>query len=94
MPVGTFQIGNGARWHQLYYYYNLYKEVSFNGAEPRIAPGPPLINWVEADQRVNFGDEAGGFRFPRFAKVVYISFVFIDRRPPTLATRRRPTRCA
>jgi len=72
VQVGTFQVGNGARWHQLYDYYNLYKDVSFSGAEPRIAPGPPFINWVEADQRLNFGDEAGGFRFPRFVKVLYV----------------------
>lgn len=71
VPVGTFQVGNGARWHQLYYYYNLYKDVSFNGSEPRIAPGPPFIDWVLADQRKDFGDEAGGFRFPRFVKVLY-----------------------
>ncbi len=72
VTVGTFQVGNGARWHQLYYYYNLYKEVSFNGDEPRLGTGPSLINWVLADQRIDFGDQAGGFRFPRFAKVVYI----------------------
>jgi hypothetical protein len=72
VPVGSFQIANGARWNQLYYYYNTYKDVTFNGDEPRIGPGPPFINWVEADQRVNFGDDAGGFRFPRFVKVLYL----------------------
>lgn len=62
----------GARWNSLYAYYNLYKDVSFRGDEPQIEPKGGLIDWHLADQKVDFGDEAGGFRYPRMAKIIYL----------------------
>ena len=65
-------VAMGARWNHLYHYYNLYKDVSFNGSEPRVEPKSQLIDWHDADNLVSFGDEAGGFRYPRMAKIIYV----------------------
>ena len=69
---GSPQVAMGARWNHLYAYYNLYKDVTFSGSEARVEPKAPLIDWHLADQRVSFGDEAGGFRYPRMAKIIYV----------------------
>lgn len=62
----------GARWNHLYAYYNLYKDVTFSRSEPRVEPKGGLIDWRLADQYSDFGDGAGGFRFPRMAKIIYV----------------------
>lgn len=69
---GQPTVAMGARWNHLYAYYNLYKDVTFYGSEPRVEPKSGLIDWHLADQRVSFGDEAGGFRYPRMAKIIYV----------------------
>jgi hypothetical protein len=62
----------GARWNHMYAYYRLYKDVTFSGSEPRVAPKDQLIDWHLADRFVDFGDEAGGFRYPRMTKIIYV----------------------
>ncbi|MCX6879814.1 MAG: hypothetical protein NTW21_39320 [Verrucomicrobia bacterium] len=69
---GPAAIAMGARWNHLYAYYNLYKEVTFSGSEPRVEPKAALIDWHLADSYDSFGDEAGGFRYPRMAKIIYL----------------------
>lgn len=61
----------GARWPQLYAYYNLYKRTRINRGIPELSPSGNLIDWNLADQLSDFGDTAGGFRFPRIAKIIY-----------------------
>lgn len=61
----------GARWNHLYAYYNIYKDTAFDGGVPVIKPKGKLIDWHLADRYQDFGDEAGGFRFPRIAKIIY-----------------------
>ena len=62
----------GARWSNLHSYYNLYKRISFNSGVPQIKPKGQLINWWRADRGESFGDPAGGFSFPRIAKIAYV----------------------
>ena len=69
---GAAGVAMGARWNHLYAYYNLYKDVTFVGSEARVEPQGKLIDWHLADQYVSFGDEAGGFRYPRMAKIIYV----------------------
>ena len=69
---GQPAVAMGARWNHLYAYYNLYKDVTFDGSEPRVEPKSALIDWHLADAFVSFGDEAGGFRYPRMAKIIYV----------------------
>jgi len=78
---GSPGIALGARWNQLYAYYNLYKNVTFSGSEPRVSvPGPP-IDWHKADSKTDFGDDAGGFHYPRLAKVIYLFSYSTVRNP-------------
>ena len=69
----------GARWNHLHTYYNLYKDVTFQGGVPQIKPASDLIDWRLADAYRDFGDEAGGFRFPRVAKLIY-TFSYSSRK--------------
>ncbi|MGB1259844.1 MAG: hypothetical protein ACPG6P_07385 [Akkermansiaceae bacterium] len=62
----------GARWSHLHAFYNLYKRVTFNGGVPQVKPHGRMIDWHLADQYRDFGDEAGGFSFPRIAKIMYV----------------------
>lgn len=64
-------IALGARWNHLHTYYNLYKDVTFKAGVPQIEPAGKLIDWRLADRGHDFGDEAGGFSFPRIAKLIY-----------------------
>jgi hypothetical protein len=69
---GPSAVAMGARWNHLYAYYNLYKDVTLVGNEPRLEPKSALIDWHLADSYTSFGDEAGGFRYPRMAKIIYV----------------------
>jgi hypothetical protein len=69
---GPAGVAMGARWNHMYAYYRLYKDVAFSGSEPRVEPQEQLIDWHLADQFVDFGDEAGGFRYPRMTKIIYV----------------------
>lgn len=69
---GPPMVAMGARWNHMYAYYNLYKNITFAGSEPRVEPKVPLIDWHLADAYVSFGDEAGGFRYPRMSKIIYV----------------------
>lgn len=71
-------IALGARWNHLFAYYNLYRDVRRVGGVPMIEPANGLIDWHLADRYQNFGDEAGGFRFPRISKVIYV-FSYMSR---------------
>jgi len=62
----------GARWNHLYTYYNIYKDSVFERGVPVIKPKGKLIDWHLADRYQDFGDESGGFRFPRIAKIIYV----------------------
>lgn len=83
---GDPAVALGARWNHLHAFYNLYKDVDRIGGIPYIEPHSGLIDWHLADRYVDFGDEAGGFRFPRIAKVIY---VFSYTASPTTGDRRR-----
>jgi hypothetical protein len=69
----------GARWNNLYTYYNIYKDTVFDRGVPVIKPKGKLIDWHLADRYQDFGDEAGGFRFPRIAKIIYVFSYAADR---------------
>lgn len=69
---GNSGVALGARWNHLYAYYNLYKDVRRIDDVPYIEPGSRLIDWRLADRYQDFGDDAGGFRFPRIAKIIYV----------------------
>ena len=86
---GPAAVAMGARWNHLYAYYNLYKDVTFVGGEPRVEPKSNLIDWHLADQFKDFGDEAGGFRYPRMAKIIYV-FSYTAARNPTPANPQKP----
>jgi len=86
---GAAAVAMGARWNHLYAYYNLYKDVTFVGGEPRVEPKSNLIDWHLADQFKDFGDEAGGFRYPRMAKIIYV-FSYTAARNPTPANPQKP----
>lgn len=86
---GPAAVAMGARWNHLYAYYNLYKDVTFVGGEPRVEPKSELIDWHLADQFVSFGDEAGGFRYPRMAKIIYV-FSYASAKNPTPANPQKP----
>ncbi len=82
-------IATGARWNLLHAYYNLYKDITFDNGVPELQPPNELINWVElADKYRDFGDEAGGFRFPRMAKIHYV-FSYETVRSPINPSRYR-----
>jgi hypothetical protein len=72
----------GARWNHLHAYYNLYKRVSFKSGVPQVQPKGKMIDWHLADQRRDFGDSAGGFSFPRIAKIVYV-FSYSSKKSPS-----------
>lgn len=72
----------GARWNHLHAFYNLYKRVTFNNGVPQIQPKGQMIDWHLADQYRDFGDEAGGFSFPRVAKIVYV-FSYSSKKSPS-----------
>lgn len=84
---GPAAVAMGARWNHLYAYYRLYKDVSFSGSEPRVEPKEDLIDWHLADQLVDFGDEAGGFRYPRMTKIIYV-FSYTAVKDPSTANPR------
>ncbi|MGC4013334.1 MAG: hypothetical protein QM755_02280 [Luteolibacter sp.] len=72
---GDANIAYGARWPQLYRYYNLYKDVTFAGGEPRLpVTTQTLANWASG-----FGDEAGGLRYPRIVKIAYVFSYFAEK---------------
>ncbi len=85
---GPPDVAMGARWNHLYKYYNLYKDVTVVGSEPRVEPKGDLIDWHLADQYASFGDEAGGFRYPRMAKIIYLYSYTAIKDP--LATNPKP----
>ena len=85
---GPPTVAMGARWNHMYTYYNLSKDVSFNGDEPRVEPKAELIDWHKADAGTSFGDEAGGFRYPRMAKIIYV-FSYTAVKDPS-ATNPKP----
>ena len=85
---GPPDVAMGARWNHLYAYYNLYKDVTMVGSEGRVEPKGALIDWHLADQYVSFGDEAGGFRYPRMAKIIYVYSYTAVKDP--LATNPKP----
>ena len=62
----------GARWNHLHAYHNLHLDVRRVGGLPVIQPRAGLIDWHLADRYQDFGDSAGGFRFPRVAKIIYV----------------------
>jgi hypothetical protein len=76
----------GARWSHLYKYYNLYKKTEFDRGVPVLKPEGNLIDWHLADQYQDFGDESGGFRFPRIAKIIYV-FSYASERVASGADR-------
>lgn len=69
----------GARWNHLHAFYNLYKDIIRRDGTPYIEPSDGLIEWGLADSFQDFGDEAGGFRFPRIAKIIYV-FSYTSKR--------------
>jgi hypothetical protein len=66
------RVALGAKWNNLYAYYNLYKDTRMSYGVPEVKLNGNLIDWHLADQKVDFGDEAGGFRFPRITKITYL----------------------
>lgn len=78
---GAPGVALGARWNHLYAFYNLSKSVDYSNGRPWIEPGGKLIDWNQADNYVSFGDDAGGFRFPRLAKIIYV-FSYTSVRNP------------
>ena len=78
---GDPAVALGARWNHLHAYYNLSKGVFHFNGQPWIEPGAKLIDWNQADSYTNFGDDAGGFRFPRLAKIIYV-FSYTSVRNP------------
>ena len=76
---GAPKVTLGARWNHLFSYYNLYKKTLFSRGVPVLKPEGALIDWRLADQYKDFGDSAGGFRFPRIAKIIYVFSYSSDR---------------
>lgn len=69
---GDPAVALGARWNHLDAFYNLSKGVFQSNGRPWIEPGGKLIDWNQADNYTSFGDDVGGFRFPRLAKIIYV----------------------
>ena len=58
---------------QMFSYYNLYKDISWDTHSIAGNPSrPALINWIDADNNIDFGDPSGGLLFPRLAKILYV----------------------
>jgi len=70
---GDPRVAIGARWNHLFAYYNLYKDVNLVANEPQVQLATkPLIDWNLADQQKDYGDEKGGFRYPRISRILYV----------------------